>query len=280
MTIANVEMAQAWDGEEGERWAEYAERYEAAGTRTWKRFLERAPVQTGDDVLDVGCGTGSSTRDVARLVAPGRVLGIDLSSRMLGRARRRCADEGLSNVAFEQADAQVHPFDPEAFDVAISSFGVMFFADPVAAFANIGRALRPGSRLALLTWRDLRTNPWITTIRDALAAGRTLPEPPPDAPGPFGLARPDHVRAVLGGAGFTGVELEPVDEPVWLGRDGDDAWSFVRTMGIVKGLSSDLDADARERAFAEVRSVLSRAAGADGVLLPSAAWLVTARRPG
>ena len=280
MTIANVEMAQAWDGEEGERWAEYAERYEAAGARTWKRFLDRALVQPGDDVLDVGCGTGSSTRDVARQVAPGRVLGIDLSSRMLERARRRCADEGLSNVAFEQADAQVHPFDPEAFDVAISSFGVMFFADPVAAFTNIGRALRPGGRLAVLTWRDLRGNPWVTTIRDALAAGRALPEPPPDAPGPFGLARPDHVRAVLGGAGFTEVGLEPVDEPVWLGRDGEDAWSFVRTMGIVKGLSADLDADARERAFAEVRSVLSGATGADGVLLPSAAWLVTARRPG
>ena len=279
MTIANVEMAQAWNGEEGERWAEHAERYEATGTRTWKRFLDRAVVQRGDAVVDVGCGTGSSTLDVARLVAPGRVLGVDLSSRMLERARRRCADAGLSNVGFEQADAQVHPFEAEAFDVAISSFGAMFFADPVAAFANIGRALRPGGRLAVLTWRDLGANAWITTIRDALAAGRNLPEPPPDAPGPFGLARPGHVRAVLDEAGFGDVELEPVDEPVWLGRDADDAWSFVRTMGIVKGLSADLDAEARDRAFAELQAVLAGAAGADGVLLESAAWLVTARRP-
>ena len=277
--IANVEMASAWDGEEGERWAAHADRYERTGLRLARRLRDAAAVARGDAVLDVGCGTGSSTRDAARSAAPGPVLGVDLSSQMLEVARRRAAAEGLDNVSFEQADAQVHPFAEEAFDVAVSSFGAMFFADPVEAFANVRRALRPGGRLALLAWRDLRRNQWITAIRDALALGRPLPEPPSGAPGPFGLAGADHVRAVLAGAGFTGVDLESVDEPVWLGADADDAWAFVRTMGIVKGLTSELDPDDRERAFEQVRAMLAGAAGPEGVQFASSAWLVTAHRP-
>jgi SAM-dependent methyltransferase len=279
MTIANVEMAKAWDGEEGERWTAQADRYEATGRRHARRLLDTGLIAAGDAVLDVGCGTGRSTRDAARLAAPGPVLGVDLSSQMLEEARRRSAAEGLTNVSFEQADVQVHPFPDGSFDVAISSFGAMFFADPVAAFANIGRALRPGGRLAVLAWRQLGRNEWLTAIRDALAIGRALPEPPNDAPGPFGLAGEDHVRAVLGTAGFDAVELESVDEPVWLGADADDAWDFVRTMGIVKGLTSDLEPADRERAFAAVRAALAAADGVDGVQFASSAWLLTATSP-
>jgi len=278
-TIANVEMARAWDGEEGERWAAHAERYEAAAARAWRRVRDLGLVAAGGAVLDVGCGTGASTRDLARDAAPGPVLGVDLSSQMLELARRRSAEEGLANVAFEQADAQVHPFAAESFDVAVSSFGAMFFADPVAAFANLRRALRPGGRLAVLAWRDQRRNQWVTAIQEALAGGRSLPGPPPNAPGPFGLADAGHVREVLAGAGFAEIDLLSVDEPVWLGRDADDAWAFVRTMGIVKGLTADLDPAARELAFERVRAALAVAAGADGVLFASSAWLITAHRP-
>lgn len=278
-TIANVDMASAWDGEEGERWARHADRYEKTGTRLQRRLQDGGRVAPGDAVLDVGCGTGSSTREAARVAAPGPVLGVDLSSLMVEEARRRAAAEGLTNVAFEQADAQVHPFPPEAFDVAISSFGAMFFADPVAAFTNVRGSLRPGGRLALVAWRDLARNEWLTAIRDALAVGRALPEPPADAPGPFGLARADHVRTVLDGAGFEGIELDPIDEAVWLGDDADDAWAFVRTMGIVKGLTHDLEPADREQAFDAVRAVLAAAAGPEGVLFGSSAWLVTASRP-
>lgn len=278
-TIANVDMARAWDGEEGERWTAQADRYEAAGRRHDGRLSGAGFVAAGDAVLDVGCGTGRSTRDAARAAAPGPVLGVDLSSQMLEEARRRAAAEGLANVSFEQADVQVHPFADGAFDVAISSFGAMFFADPVAAFANIRRALRPGGRLAVLAWRDLGRNQWVTAIRDALALGRALPEPPADAPGPFGLAREAHVRTVLAAAGFGAVELESVDEPVWLGADAGDAWGFVRTMGIVKGLTSDLEPADRERAFASVRAALAAAEGPEGVEFESSAWLVTAARP-
>ncbi len=277
--IVNVEMAAAWNGHEGDSWTEHAERYEAAASRIWSVFLDSRPIAEGDHVLDIGCGTGKSTREAALLAAPGHALGVDLSARMLGHARRRSAAEGIENVAFEQADAQVHPFDHAVFDVAISSFGAMFFADPVAAFANIGGALRPGGRLAILAWRDLARNQWLNVLREALAIGRTLPEPPPSMPGPFGLADADHVHRILDAAGFEGIDLQAVDEPVELGTDADDAFSFVRTMGIVEGLTQDLDENARARALDQVYRALVEHQSDEGVLLGSSAWLIGARRP-
>ena len=278
-TIANVEMARAWDGEEGDRWADHAERYEATGRRVWRRFLDTRPISVADVVLDIGCGTGTSTLDAARIASAGSALGVDLSARMLARARQRAKAEGLTNVRFEQADAQVHPFEADAFDVAISSFGAMFFADPVAAFANIARGLRPGGRLAALTWRELARNEWLTALRGALAMGRQLPEPPPGAPGPFGLADPDRVRAVLGAAGFDQVGFQAIDEPIELGTDADDAFAFVRTMGMVHGLTQDLDEAARATALDQVHAMLRAHQSDQGVLLEASAWLVTARRP-
>jgi SAM-dependent methyltransferase len=278
LTIANVEMAAAWDGHEGDVWTEHDERYDATGRRIWSTFLDREPVSERDHVLDIGCGTGKSTRDAARLAPSGVALGVDLSARMLERARERSAAEGLTNVRFEQADAQVHPFD-DTFDVAISSFGVMFFSDPVAAFANVGGALRSGGRLAVLTWRELSRNEWITMLRDALAVGRSLPEPPPSAPGPFGLADPAHVRRVLEAAGFESTDLEPIDEPVCFGADADDAFSFVRTLGIVEGLTKELDDETKGRALDELHGAFVAHETDEGVLLGSSAWLITARRP-
>lgn len=279
MSIANQEMAAAWDGHEGEVWTEHAERFESSGQRLWNVFLERRPIAAGDSVLDIGCGTGKSTREAARLAAQGRVLGVDLSSRMLEYARRRSEEQGLTNVRFEQTDAQVHPFEEAGFDVAISSFGAMFFADPLAAFANIGRALKPGGRLAVLAWQELSDNEWLTVVRESLAAGRTLPQPPPSAPGPFGLADPVHVRRVLEGAGFDEIDLQAVEEPVNLGSDGDDAFAFFATVGIVEGLTQDLEEEAKAAALEKLHRALVAHQSEEGVLLGSSAWLITARRP-
>jgi ubiquinone/menaquinone biosynthesis C-methylase UbiE len=185
IAIVNTEQAAAWDGHEGDVWSEHADRYEAVVGGIWKVFLDEQPIIDGDHVLDIGCGTGKSTRDAARLTPAGRAVGMDLSARMLKCARHRSAAEGLTSIEFHQADAQVHPFATGAFDLAISSFGAMFFNDPVAAFANIGTGLRPGGRIALLAWRELARNPWLTLLREALALGRDLPEPPTGVPGPL-----------------------------------------------------------------------------------------------
>jgi SAM-dependent methyltransferase len=276
--VVNTEQAAAWDGHEGDVWTEQADRYERASRRIWQRFVEGQFVGRTDRVLDVGCGTGGSTRHAARVAHEGHATGIDLSKRMLELARSRSADEGLDNVTFVRGDAQVFPFERDAYDVAMSSFGIMFFNDPVAAFINIGGGLRQSGTLTLLAWRTLAENDWMMSLRGALALGRELPVPPPGAPTPFAFADPDRVRSMLGSAGFDDVELAPIDELVELGTDAADAMEFAKTMGIVEGLTNDLGFDERVQAMENLDALFHEHETADGVLLPSAAWLITARK--
>ena len=278
VAVANVEMAQMWDGEADE-WIANADRYDATDRFINARFEVEASIEPRDRVLDIGCGTGKSSRDAARRAGQGWVLGVDLSQRMLDEARRRSADEGLTNVEYLCADAQVHPFEPDSFDLAISVFGAMFFADPIAGFTNIRRSLRPGGRIALLAWQRFEHNEWLTTIFDALAAGRDLPAPAPGEPGPFGLADPEAVTTMLRDAGFADARLTSISEPMWLGASAEEAWTFVSDMGLVRGLTNDLADDERQRAMAGLRRRIADRSTPDGVLLASAAWLITAHRP-
>ena len=275
----NLGQAAAWDGEEGDEWTENADRYDAA-SRSYDPHLIAGACLTGTDrILDVGCGTGISTRDAARAAVAGTVTGVDLSARMIAEARRRSTAEGLANARFTVGDAQVYPFGHAAFDVVISRFGAMFFGDPVAGFTNLARALRGGGRLALLSWQELARNDWVLALRETLAAGRSLPEPPPGTPGPFGLADPDGIRRVLTAAGFTDVELAEIREPMYLGADGDDAFSFVTGLGLARVLLGGLDNTTRQGALEALHDLLSAHATANGVLLDAAGWLVTAHRP-
>jgi SAM-dependent methyltransferase len=278
LTIANVEQAKAWDGGEGEHWATHADRYERAGWRHEERFNEAGVVRPRDRVLDIGCGTGRSTRNAGRTATDGSAHGVDLSAQMLEEAQRRARAEGLTNVSFEQADAQVHAFEPGAYDLAISSYGVMFFNDPVAAFVNIAGALAPGGRLGLMVWRELGRNDWVSSIRGALAVGRQLPEPPPEAPTPFSFADPARVQRILGAAGFDAIELTPLDEPLDFGTDADDAYAFMSNIGIVHGLTQDLDDAKKAEALAALRATIDAHDTGEGVLFDSSSWLVTARR--
>jgi SAM-dependent methyltransferase len=254
--VANVDQAAAWDGEEGDHWTDHADRYDAAARRYDPLLLDAARISIDDHVLDIGCGCGVATRGAARLAASGTVLGVDLSRRMIHEARQRSV---------------------QAFDVAISRFGVMFFADPVAAFRNIARALRPGGRLALLSWQELAKNQWLLVLREALAVGRTLPEPPVGAPGPFGLADAQAVRRILAMARFDDVELQQLNEPVYLGANAEDAFSFLRGTGMTRGMLEELDEPTRARALDQLRTTLAAHETANGVLLDSCAWLITAR---
>lgn len=277
--IANTEMAEIWDGGEGEEWTENADRYDATDRYIGARFEREVAIEATDRVLDVGCGTGKSSRGAARRARHGSVLGVDLSSRMLEDARRRSELEGLTNLTFLQADAQVHAFAPATHDLVISIFGAMFFNDPAAAFTNISRSLRPGGRLAMLSWREFEHNEWLTTIFDTLAAGRELPTPPPGSPGPFGLADQDTVTNLLAEAGLTDIELLRLNEPMWIGSDVDDAWAFLSAMGIVRGLSEGLDENTRQGALDSLRDRVAANETPDGVLMGSAAWLITATQP-
>jgi SAM-dependent methyltransferase len=276
--VVNVEQAESWDGHEGEFWATHWDRFDESLRDHNTRLLEAARITTHEHVLDIGCGNGRATRDAARAASAGTALGVDLSSAMLARARAQAVAEGVGNVTFEQADAQVHAFEADSIDVAISRFGAMFFSDPVAAFSNIGRALRSGGRLSLVSWQPLAQNEWLTAMRSSLAMGRELPEPLVGAPGQFGLADPDQVRRILDDAGYVDVDVTEVREQFHVGPNVDEAFSFVREIPVVKGLVADLDDATTAEAFEQLRQRLVAHETADGVQLGSCAWLVTARR--
>jgi SAM-dependent methyltransferase len=271
----NVEQLRAWDGDEGEYWAGNAEYFDRSVAPYHERLLAASAIGADARVLDVGCGTGQTTRDAARAASAGTALGIDLSSRMLEYARRRAAEEGVPNVTFAQADAQIHPFDPGGYDVAISRTAAMFFGDHDAAFANIGRALRSGGRLALVAWQPLAGNEWVRAISGALAAGRALPAPPTDR-GPFSLSEPDRVRDLLTVAGFADVELEGTTAGMWFGTDADDAHRFV--LGLMGWMLEGLDDAGRARAVDALHATMTGHETPDGVLFDSAAWTITATR--
>jgi SAM-dependent methyltransferase len=274
---SNAGQVGAWDGSEGAFWTAQARRFDETLANCHSQFLAAAGILERDHVLDVGCGTGQATRDVARVATKGSALGVDLSSRMIALAREIAAAEGLDNVEFRHADAQIHPFETAAFDVAISRMGSMFFGDPSAAFANLHRALRPEGRLTLLTWQGLTDNEWLTEFRSAMAVGRDLPTPPPDAPSPFSLSDPDRVRAILGDAGFTDISFQALHEPMSFGPDPDDAFDFVS--GLTGWMREGLDEAGRDAALAALRTTIAEHTGDHGVAYESATWIIQARNP-
>ncbi|MBT2398202.1 class I SAM-dependent methyltransferase [Streptomyces sp. ISL-100] len=271
---SNAEQARAWDGEQGAYWAAHADQFDRAVGAYQPRFLAAAAIGAGERVLDIGCGTGESARAAAHLAVDGSVLGVDLSGEMLRVARRKAAGEGLGNVRFEQADAQTYPFPDGEFDVAISRSGSMFFAEPVRAFRNIARALRPGGRLVLLVWQAPSRNAWFRAFATAMAAGRPLPVPAPGTPGPFSMADPDEVRARLTAAAFTEPRFEDLSAPMHFGPDAGRAYPFVS--GLLGWMLDGLDDSGRRRALTDLRASLDAHETPSGVLYESAAWLVTA----
>ena len=273
---SNLEQRRAWDGDEGGYWAANSERFDEGVAAYHDRLLDAAGIGADARVLDIGCGSGQTTRDAARRAPAGRALGVDLSSSMLAIARRLAEREGLGNVVFEEADAQVHPFPDGSFDVAISRTGCMFFGEPVAAFANIRRALRAGGRLTMVAWQPISQNEWISEIVGALAAGRDLPLPPPEAPGPFALSDPDRVRQLLTAAGFEEPELEDIHAPMYFGADVDDAHRFV--VGLQGWMLQGLDEAARRHALDDLHDRMQRHQTDRGVEYGSAMWLITSMR--
>jgi SAM-dependent methyltransferase len=250
-----------------------------AELRRHNEVLRRAAgVQPHDHVVDVGCGTGQTTRQAARTAQAGSALGVDISAPAIERARELARAEGLRNVTFEHANAQVHRFPEERFDLAISRFGTMFFDDPIAAFANISRALRPAGRLVMMVWQAHERNEWDVTIRQSLG---TAEGPVPGAsggPDPFSLADPPTVTQILQAAGFADVAFTDIHEPVFYGPDVAAALDWARGFTCTSEILKELDPAAAERAVGRLREALAVHLTDDGVWFSSRAWIITARR--
>jgi SAM-dependent methyltransferase len=272
----NAEQAEDWNGASGREFIEQRERHGRMLYRLTARLLAAAQIRDGENVLDIGCGCGDTTILAARATGSGQALGADFSRIQVAEARRLAARAGVANARFEVADAQVHPFEAGVFDVVLSSFGVMFFDDPAAAFWNLRKALRRGGRLAFLCWRTREENPIFTTGFAEAAAVLGLRE----LPGPsaaFSLAGTGRVSALLSGAGFGGIECAKADEPMLIGRDVDDVLEYERASPTATEILAGLSPAQGAELTRVVRDGLAAYASPDGVTMPGAAWLVTAQ---
>ena len=255
-----------------------------AEVRRHNEVLRRAlGVQAREHVLDIGCGSGQITREAARMAQAGSALGVDISAPAIERARELARAQEIHNVTFECADAQVCPFPRAFFDLAMSRFGTMFFDDPVAAFGNVGRALRPGGRLVMMVWQAAERNEWEVAISQALAGTEGSPEGACSASASagaaaFSLADPAAVTRILEAAGFAAVSFTDVDEPVYYGPDVDFALDFVGGFAFTRDVLGRLDPAAAARALGRLREMLAAHLSGDGVWFGSRAWIVTARR--
>ncbi len=269
----NNEQIEYWNGNVGDTWAAQQERLDRQLDPLGRAALAALAPRPGEQILDVGCGSGQTTLQLGEAVGPtGRVVGVDVSLPLLAAARRR---PRVAQVSFVEADAQTHAFEPR-FDAIFSRFGVMFFADPVAAFANLRRALAPTGRVVFVCWRAAGDNPMMT-VPMAAAAKHFPPQPPPDpdAPGPFAFADRGRLSRILGAAGFGAVDITPHDEPIG-GNDRANTLELALSIGPLGRL---LRAQPEQRAVVidDVRDALEPFL-VDGIArVPSGTWIVTAR---
>ncbi|MGI5206700.1 class I SAM-dependent methyltransferase [Spirillospora sp. CA-108201] len=273
--VVNVQQAEAWNGWEGAAWADNAPRYDAMMGGFNQPLLDLAAIGGDETVLDIGCGTGQLTLLAARRAA--RAVGVDISEPMVVRARADAAEQGIANARFDQADAEAHPFEEGGFDVVVSRGGVMFFSDPAAAFANIGRALRPGGRMVFIV--PQAGGPDSRYAKATAALAPLMRRPSPAARGMGSLSDPDRIRQVLHQAGWTDVNTSPVQAPMDYGRDTADAADFILSQGPVRYNLQDVDQPTAARVRQELRAALADFETPEGIHIRGSVWLVSAVRP-
>lgn len=271
-----------WNSPVAERWAAADAVLGVLFAAAHAPILERAALAPDGAVIDVGCGSGALTVAAARIVAPGRVTGVDLSRPLLALAKERIVADGLTNVDVLEADAQELPFPAGEAAAVVSRFGTMFFSDPGAAFRNLHRALRPGGRIALAAWGPMAQNPWFALPR-AAAVARLGAVPPvePRTPGPFAFAEPDDFAELLREAGFAGVTVDPVPVTLHHPSGADDVVRLATMIGPAASIIRD-----REGTAADVDAIGSAIADAfaqfrhgDGISIPALLHLGSASRP-
>jgi SAM-dependent methyltransferase len=277
MSERNADQKAFWNGPVGERWAQRQADMDRNLTDATAATLKCAAAKAGERVLDIGCGAGQTSVMLAEAVGShGHVTGVDISAPLLGVARARTKD--ARNVDFVEADASEHAFAPD-YDLVFSRFGVMFFDDPPAAFANIREALKPGGRLVFVCWRPPAENQWVA-LPAAVAKNLLPPQPPSDplAPGPFAFADPKRVEDILTKAGFRAVAFEKLDGHMNLGHDPDNAATQMTQIGPLSRALTDAGDDAlREKVRVAVRDAFAKIATADGIAPGIACWVVSAR---
>ncbi|MEK7266203.1 MAG: methyltransferase domain-containing protein [Pseudomonadota bacterium] len=269
-----------WAGDRGDAWLANLPSFEGMIWPLSAAIVEAAAVKPGEAVLDVGCGGGATTMALAKSAAPtGTATGLDISQALAGETLRRCSTAGVSNVSVIVADATKAPLQSAAYDLVFSSFGVMFFDDPVAAFKNLRRALKPGGRLAFACWMSPKENPWNSLVTGVLAKHIVLPKPDPRAPGPFAFADPDYPREILNSAGFSNIAFNEWRGRIFVAGKGStpsSAADFVLKAMSIGDLVRDLPESSQAAIRRDIEKVFSDFATKGGVEVDTASWFVHA----
>ena len=270
--IQNEQTAR-WNGAAGRAWVDAQDLLDRLFSPFEELLVDAARAASARSVLDVGCGTGSTTLAVARALAgTGRSIGVDISEPMITLARTRAAREQIP-AEFILADAQVYRFEPASVDMVMSRFGVMFFSDPVQAFSNLRRAARPGAALQLIVWRSAAENSFMTTAERAAASLLpNLPSRPSDGPGQFAFADRDRVYAILHDSGWAGIDIQPLDVACTLSEP--DLLRYVTRLGPVGLVLQDADDDTRTRIAASIRGAYDSYVHGDQVHFTAACWMI------
>jgi ubiquinone/menaquinone biosynthesis C-methylase UbiE len=272
----NALQIEFWNGQAGTHWSERDDQMSSMLRPLGAEAIASAAPRAGEWALDIGCGCGDTSLQLAQTGAA--VWGIDISGPMLSRAKERAKELELDNVSFSQTDASTQALTPD-HDLVVSRFGAMFFADPTAAFRNLRTGLSPEGRLCFLCWQPPGTNPWMSIAGAAVLPFLTPPETPPDprAPGPFAFADKDHVAQILGDAGFNSIDIRSVTADVHIADNLDDAMEIQSKVGPLARALGELEGEKREQAVAAARVALSAHITEDGLNLGAACWLVCAR---
>jgi ubiquinone/menaquinone biosynthesis C-methylase UbiE len=277
----NADQIAYWNGPGGQHWVHRQQMQEGVLGSVTEILVARSNVKSGERVLDVGCGCGATTFAFGGKVgSSGRVLGVDISAPMLARAREITPPQ--APVEFVLADATVHSFAPASFDLVVSRFGVMFFADPSVSFANIREALRPGARMVFACWRTPRDNPWLMVpLQAAYQHVPKMPQLGPEDPGPFAFADEERVRRILTEAGFSSIAFERSDLSMDVagGRGLDAAVQTALEIGPASRALDGQPPDKVAAATASIREALGKFAKGDSVPLGGSIWVVTATKP-